>query len=118
MRGNEWIAAALVGLVAGGWVVGGEPSGGEPALAARWAVVVTGAPPEQGRSWLHRLGPAGGWHPYGGGLLHWWNPSWRPRCGAPDDYDRKPLPTLTCSPYSHYSVLDLRGHGCPDNKGP
>jgi len=102
MRGNEWIAAALVGLVAGGWVVGGEPSGGEPALAARWAVVVTGAPPEQGRSWLHRLGPAGGWHPYGGGLLHWWPSPCFPCGGAPDDYCRKPLPRVCWPPYPAY----------------
>jgi hypothetical protein len=43
---------------------------------------------------LERMHPVGGWNPDGGGLLHWWNPDCFPRCGAPDDYCRKPLPKV------------------------
>lgn len=45
--------------------------------------------------------PAGGWFPYGGGILSWW-PRGRcfPCCGAPDDYCQKPLPCVCWPPYS------------------
>jgi len=46
---------------------------------------------------FQRFRPAGGWHPDGGGLWHWWNPYCFPRCGGPDDYCRKPPPNL-CRP--------------------
>jgi hypothetical protein len=46
---------------------------------------------------LQRVHPLGGWNPYGGGLLHWWNPHCFPCQVAPDDYCRKPLPRV-CSP--------------------
>jgi hypothetical protein len=46
---------------------------------------------------LERVKPRGGYFPYGGGLLHWWNPCCFPHCGLPDDYCRKPLPN-TCWP--------------------
>ena len=53
-----------------------------------------------GQTYSHgRLSPAGGWHPYGGGLLHWWNPHCFPRCGAPDDYCRKKPPQVCWPPY-------------------
>ena len=51
---------------------------------------------------LQRLHPAGGWNPYGGGVLHWWNPHCFPCEGAPDDYCRKPLPRVCWPPYSPY----------------
>jgi hypothetical protein len=117
MRGHEWLAAILAVLTIAGWVSAGEPAQGEPGLTGRWAVTVTDTPPDREHCWLHRLAPAGGWFPYGC-LLHWWNPCWSPRGGAPDDYCRKPLPPFGCSPCSHYSVLDLREHGSPDNKRP
>jgi hypothetical protein len=61
-------------------------------------------PPQN--SILQRIAPVGGWDPYGGGLLRWWNPCCFPCSAAPDDYCRKPLPELcwpaipqkSCSP--------------------
>ena len=49
---------------------------------------------------LERCAPAGGWFPYGGGLLSWWPQCCFPHCGAPDDYCRKPLPKVCWPPYS------------------
>jgi hypothetical protein len=46
-------------------------------------------------AFVDRMKPRGGYFPYGGGLLHWWNPCCFPHCGFPDDYCRKPLPN-TC----------------------
>jgi hypothetical protein len=77
MRGPMWIGTLVVVLVVGRGQ-GSEPLAREPC-------------PD---SCLKRWGPAGGWNPYGGGLLHWWNPCWFTRCGGPDDYCRKPLPRL------------------------
>src|SRR5262249_4677489 len=51
-----------------------------------------------------RLHPAGGWHPYGGGLLHWWDRHCFPRSCAPDDYARKPLPRLCWPHYPPFYV--------------
>ena len=53
---------------------------------------------------LERVGPVGGWSPYGGGLLSWWNPCCFPRSGAPDDYCRKPLPKVCWPPYPPYYI--------------
>lgn len=74
MSRRVWIALVLLALAAGGGR-SAEPSccGPNPL------------------PWRQRLRPAGGWAPYGS-LLHWWNPCWFPRGGAPDDYCRKPLP--------------------------
>ncbi|HEX4130268.1 MAG TPA: hypothetical protein VHZ24_09505 [Pirellulales bacterium] len=49
-------------------------------------------------SLLQRFAPAGGWHPDGGRLLHWWNPCCFPHCGVPDDYCRKPMPCICWGP--------------------
>jgi hypothetical protein len=51
---------------------------------------------------LERFHPAGGWHPYGGGLFHWWNPHCFPCQVAPDDYCRKPLPRMCWGAYPSY----------------
>ena len=59
-------------------------------------------PPED--EFLRRLSPVGGWHPYGGGLLHWWPRDCFPRCGGPDDYCRKPLPRVCWPPYPPYYI--------------
>jgi hypothetical protein len=54
---------------------------------------------------LGRIQPQGGWHPDGGGLLHWWNPNCFPRCGGPDSYCRKPPPRVCWPPYPPYYIL-------------
>src|SRR5260370_40360319 len=81
MRRRAWIGALLLTLIAGSRGAAGEPPGCEP------------CPP----CFLQRVGPVGGWFPYGGGLLHWWDPHCFPDCGGPDDYCRKTLP-LVCRP--------------------
>ena len=58
---------------------------------------------------LDRFHPVGGWHPYGGGLTHWWNPHCFPCQSAPDDYCRKPLPRV-CSP----AYLPFYSWGTPE----
>jgi hypothetical protein len=83
MRRRVWIGAFLLALSGGTWGLAGEPACCEPAEPY----------------WLKRLRPVGGWDPYGGGLLHWWNPHCFPRGGAPDDYDRKKLPCVCWPPY-------------------
>jgi hypothetical protein len=78
MKHYALLTALFLTLLAAGQCVGGEPGCCEP-------------PAEPV---LQRIHPVGGWHPYGGGLLHWWSPDCFPRAGAPDDYCRKPLPRL------------------------
>jgi hypothetical protein len=56
------------------------------------------------QSILSQCRPVGGWHPYGGGLLGWWDPCCYPRCGAPNDYCRKPLPNVCWPPYPAYFI--------------
>src|SRR5262249_12093922 len=84
MRRLGWVAALLLAIVAA------RCPAGEPAHAA---------PCDQ--YFLERVAPAGGWFPYGGGLLCWWDPDCSPRCGCPDDYHRKRLPCVCwprCTP--------------------
>jgi hypothetical protein len=88
MRRQVWIGTLVVVLIAGGWGLCAEP----PCCQL----------PQDG--YLQRLGPVGGWHPYGGGLLRWWPPHCFPRCGAPDDYCRKPLPGVCWPPYPPYFI--------------
>lgn len=61
-----------------------------------------GGEPAQPEAQPHRLrcrfAPVGGWNPYGGGLFHWWNPNCFALPCGPDDYDRKPIPRLRCTP--------------------
>lgn len=61
---------------------------------------------------IHRVGPAGGLNPYGGGLLRWWPRNCFPRCGACDDYCRKPLPCPCWPPYPKYYTYEVPKH-CP-----
>ena len=82
MRRRVWIGAFVLALSGGAWGHAGEPGCCEPAAPC----------------WLKRLRPVGGWAPYGGGLLCWWDPHCFPRCGAPDDYDRKKLPCVCWPP--------------------
>ncbi|MGP0064990.1 MAG: hypothetical protein ACLQGP_15510 [Isosphaeraceae bacterium] len=86
IQGKMW--ALVLCLIAGGQALGGDGGPGEP-------------PPQH---LLQRMHPVGGWHPYGGGLLHWWNPHCFPRCGGPDDYCRKALPRVCWPPYPPYYI--------------
>jgi hypothetical protein len=81
MRRYAWIGALLLTLMAHGRGPGQELTPCEPERPCL----------------IGRPAPAGGWFPYGGGLLHWWNPHCFPRCGTPDDYCRKPPPCV-CQP--------------------
>jgi hypothetical protein len=85
MRQTLWVAAVLAALSAGRGLAA-ELSGGQPCEEC----------------FLKRLGPVGGWHPDGGGLLHWWPACCFPCGGAPDDYCRKPLPKVCWPPYPPY----------------
>jgi hypothetical protein len=82
-----WIGALFLALAAGGAGPAADAGRCEPAEPC----------------WLKRLHPVGGWDPYGGGLLHWWDPRCFP-CGggAPDDYCRKKLPDACRPPYPPY----------------
>jgi hypothetical protein len=88
MGRHLWIAVVLVALVSAGRGLGGQPGCCEPSQDC----------------YLKRLGPVGGWSPYGGGLLHWWDPCCFPHCGGPDDYCRKPLPKVCWPPYPPYYI--------------
>ena len=91
MKPHRWLGAFLLTLIAGGQGLSGEPQRCEPAQGG----------------FLQRFHPVGGWDPYGGGLLHWWDPHCFPRCGAPDDYCRKPLPRVCWPPYPPYYVWGM-----------
>jgi len=97
MKRQTWIGVALLALVAVDGAGGEEPPGTEPRPACS--------------AW--RLGPVGGWFPYGGGLLRWWPPHCFPRCGGPDDYCRKPLPRVCWPAYPPYYIW-----GPPEVRGP
>jgi hypothetical protein len=88
MKSQATMWAFALTLFTFGRALGGEPEYNEPAQ----------------QRFLQRMHPVGGWHPYGGGLLHWWNPHCFPRQGAPDDYCRKPLPRVCWPPYPPYYV--------------
>jgi hypothetical protein len=101
MRRHLCIGAVLMILVAAARGRGGEPEC---------------CPPPQD-SFLQRLHPVGGWAPYGGGLLHWWDPHCFPRCGGPDDYCRKPLPRVCWPPsYPPYYTWGLPESCSPHGK--
>jgi hypothetical protein len=93
---------------------------GEAYLWALLLGMIMGAPGYSGECctplqepFLERMAPAGGWHPYGGGLLHWWNPCCFPCCGAPDDYCRKPLPKFCWPAYPPYYIWGAPEGGHP-----
>jgi hypothetical protein len=85
-RCRTWIVACLIALSAAAWGVGGEPSC------------------QESTCFLQRLGPVGGWHPYGTTMLHWWPEHCFPCAGAPDDYCPKPLPRVCWPPYPPYYI--------------
>jgi len=88
MRRQLTIWTFLLTLTMYARALGGGPTYGE-------------SPPQH---FLQRLHPVGGFHPYGGGLLHWWNPHCFPCQRAPDDYCRKPLPSVCWPPYPPYYI--------------
>jgi hypothetical protein len=95
----------FLALVAAGESFGGEPPCSEP----RPTIPIVAcsedhATTEGAACFLQRLGPVGGWNPYGGGLLRWWPPHCFPCGGAPDDYCRKPLPRVCWPPYPPYYI--------------
>ncbi len=91
MKRHGWTGALLLTLIAGGLAPAAEPPTGEPDRPC----------------FVQRLQPAGGWDPYGGGLLHWWNPHCFPCCSGPDDYCRKTLPCVCWPPYPSYYLWGL-----------
>jgi hypothetical protein len=102
MRRHLWIGALFVALIAAGRGSGAEPPCCEPTQDC----------------FFKRLAPVGGWHPYGGGLLHWWNPFCFPCGGAPDDYCRKPLPRVCWPAYPPYSIWGPPEICFPQANGP
>jgi hypothetical protein len=102
MSRAAWIGAFLISLVMSGRGFGGEPPCGEPS---------------PGR-FLQGVGPAGGWDPYGGGLLHWWPAHCFPRCGGPDDYCRKKLPPVCWPPYPPWYIEGPPETCCPPRRAP
>jgi hypothetical protein len=89
--------ALLVALVAGARAAGGE----------------YGCCPSCQPCTPNQFGPAGGWNPYGGGLLHWWPRHCFPCCGGPDDYCRKPLPRVCWPGYPPFYILVPYDNCCP-----
>jgi hypothetical protein len=102
MSRQAWTAAVLFGLIAAARAFSGEPPCSEPRPACT----------------LPQFGPVGGWDPYGGGLLHWWPSHCFPRCGAPDDYCRKPLPPVCWPPYPPYYIWGPSEVCCPQGSCP
>jgi len=89
LRLASGMAAGFIALAISGKGFAGEPPCcGEP----------------QADGFLQRLHPAGGWNPYGGGLLRWWRPDCFPCVGGPDDYRRKPLPNVCWPAYPSYYI--------------
>jgi hypothetical protein len=88
MRAYAWMMAIVVAL-----------SVGDPGWAGESCCAET-----SDGCFLKRLCPTGGWNPYGGGLLRWWNCNCFPCCGAPDDYVRKPLPKVCWPAYPPYYI--------------
>jgi hypothetical protein len=85
MKYPQWLGAVMIILILAGQGLGDQRDCAATPRLGFW-------------QWL---APAGGWHPYGGGLLHWWNPYCFPRSGGTDDYCRKPLPNVCwpgCAP--------------------
>jgi hypothetical protein len=102
MRCHVWMGTLAVALIAGGQ----ELCAGPPCCE----------PPQD--SFLKRLGSVGGWCPDGGGLLRWWPAHCFPRCGAPDDYCRKPLPRVCWPAYPPYYIWGPPEVCHPETTGP
>jgi hypothetical protein len=101
MRRDMWIGVFMTTLIAAGGGLGGEPPCSEPAPSC----------------FLQAWRPAGGFSPYGGGLLHWWDPNCFPCWCAPDDYCRKPLPKVCWPDYPSYYIWGPPQTCCPEKNG-
>ena len=101
MRNLLATSLIVLALILCGQVIGGEGK----------------TPDQPDQRFPHRMHPAGGWHPYGGGLFHWWNPHCFPCQAAADDYCRKPLPRLCWPSYPHYYGWGPPQMGYPENDG-
>ena len=101
MNTQARIGALLLGLFAAGWPDGEEPSCFEPRSV----------------SFLSPLAPIGGWNPYGGGLLRWWDPHCFPRSDGPDDYCRKPLPSVCWPSFPPNSIWGPPAQSCSPHDG-
>src|SRR5262249_9761486 len=88
-RGQKNVRGFVLTLIACGQGLAAERQSAEPPQPALEVILEPeGAraggkhsccpPPEE--HFLKRIHPVGGWHPYGGGLLHWWPPHCFP-CG-------------------------------------
>lgn len=86
MKSCRFLALLLFSATAGSRACAEEPANCEPTQPG----------------FLQRVAPAGGWFPYGGGLLHWWNPHCFPCYCGPDDYCRKPLPCVCWPAYPSF----------------
>lgn len=102
MKAPVWIGTVAVVLAAGGWGLRAECPCCQPAQ----------------ENVLTRVAPAGGWHPYGGGLLRWWPRHCFPCGGGPDDYCRKPLPNMCRPCYPPWYTFGTPATCCPLRTGP
>jgi hypothetical protein len=117
MRRHARIGAVLLALVAVGWAAGGEPRAACCAAATGCAQQAAAADPGQPCLLDKQKQPAA-WFPYGGGLLHWWDPHCFPRCAGPDDYCRKQLPNVCWPGYPPWYVWVRPATCCPNCKAP
>ena len=101
MKRQIIMCASVLTVITFGWALGGEPAYDES--------------PQP--HFVRRLRPTGGWNPYGGGVLHWWNPHCFPCQGAPDDYCRKPLPRVCWPAYQPYYTYGPQEICYPGNNG-
>jgi hypothetical protein len=99
MAVRRWVGAFLFLALIAGRALGRETPCCEPA-----------------QDFPARIAPVGGWHPYGGGVLHWWPRHCFPCCGGPDDYCRKKLPPVCWPPYPPYYIYGPH-QACPPRGG-
>jgi hypothetical protein len=110
---NRWMAATFLTLIVGMQALCGEP---EPYTLPAPREVPAPYSLQAACGAFSRLGPAGGWRPYGGGILSWWNPHCFPHAGAPDDYCRKSLPNVCWHSYPPFYTYGPPDTGLPHHQ--